>query len=76
MENKNVINHIKDNWVAYVLIFQIITSFVMNSADHIEFKKDIAELQSYNKDQQITLSEIKSRLASIDTNLEYLKRVK
>lgn len=72
--NKNIIGHLKDNWIVYAFIAQLIATFVINNADHLEFRKDIVELQNYRSAETIQLSDIQTRLASIETSLKYIER--
>jgi septation ring formation regulator EzrA len=74
MDNRNLISHIKDNWFMYLFIGQLIFSYAVFSSRIEENDKRIVQLEEEQHANQVTLSEIKSRLASIDTNLEYLKR--
>lgn len=74
MENKNILNHLKDNWILYAFIAQLFTTFVLNNADHIEFRKDISELQEYRNQETILLTDIQKDLASIKTSILYIER--
>lgn len=73
MDNRSIITHIKDNWILYAFIAQLITTFVLNNADHLQFRKDIEELQNYRNDESIILVDIKTRLSSIETSLVFIK---
>ena len=74
MDNKNILTHVKDNWILYAFIAQLIATFVINNADHIQFRKDITELQDYRKNETLQLADIQTRLASIETSIKYIER--
>jgi hypothetical protein len=74
MDNRTIISHIKDNWIVYAFIVQLIATFVLNNADHIQFRKDITELQEYQNSEEILLTEIQKDLSSIKTSILYIER--
>ena len=74
MDNRNIMKHIKENWIIYAFVVQLITTFVLNSADHVAFEKRLITLEQKQDTEEVTLTEIKSRLASIDTSLKFLTK--
>ena len=69
-----ILRILKDYWFIVLFVIQFIYMTAYNTADHTLFAREITELQSQVKVTETTLADIRSRLASIDTNLEYLKR--
>ena len=76
MSDKNFITHLKENWFIYLFVGQLVFNFAITGTRITNAEERISTLEGYQRTEQVTLSEIKSRLASIDTNLEYLKREK
>ena len=74
MENKNIISHIKDNWVIYAFIAQLIATFVINNADHLAFNNRITKLEVYREDETKELLEMQKDIASIKTSILYIER--
>lgn len=74
MSDNNFIQHIKDNWVIYVVAGQLIFNIGISGIRDTNMENRISTLEAYQRQEQVTLTEIKTRLASIDTNLEYLKK--
>lgn len=72
--NNNIINHVKNNWVIYAFIVQLITNYAINNVDHIQFKKDILELQEYRNSETILLTEMQKDIASIKTSIIYIEK--
>lgn len=74
MSDNNFIQHVKDNWVIYVVAGQLIFNISISGIRDTNMEARINTLEAYQRTEQVTLTEIKTRLASIDTNLEYLKK--
>lgn len=71
--NKNMLRHLKEYWVIYAFIAQLIATFVMNQQDHLNFTERIEKLEHYREAETVLLSDIQSRLASIETSLMFIK---
>ena len=76
MSDKNFIQHLKDYWILYLFVGQMVFSVAVTGSRLNAAENRLDTLESYQRSEQVTLTEIKTRLASIDTNLEYLKREK
>jgi hypothetical protein len=74
MDNRNIISHIKDNWIIYAFIVQLIATFVINNADHISFNNRINKLEQYREDETKVLLEMQKDLASIKTSILYIEK--
>ena len=74
MSDKNLFTHIKENWIVYAFILQLVANYALNNADHLQFKKDISELQTYRQSESILLTDIQSRLVGIETSIKYIER--
>lgn len=74
MSDKNFLQHLKDYWILYLFVGQMIFSVAITGSrlKAVEGRTDM--LEAYQRQEQVTLTEIKMRLASIDTNLEFLKQ--
>lgn len=72
MESKSL-NFIKTNWIVLAFLAQIIgTWFVLNNTvnDH---EKRISDLENYREQETLVLTDIQSRLASIETSILFIK---
>ena len=76
MSDKTILQHLKDNWIIYLFVGNIIYSTAITGSrlNAVETRTDM--LEAYQRQEQVTLTEIKTRLASIDTNIEYLRKDK
>ncbi len=74
MSDKTILQHLKDNWIIYLFVGNIIYSTAITGSRLSAAENRIDTLEAYQRQEQVTLTEIKTRLASIDTNLEYLKK--
>ena len=73
MNNRNIISHIKDNWIVYAFIVQLISTFIINNADHLLFDKRITKLEDYRESETIVLTDLQTRLSAIETNILWIK---
>ena len=80
MSDSNIFKHLKDNWIIYVCLATIIANFATNGSDIAAIKAKQVQGEEVHKllqlkidQQQVQYAEIQSRLASIDTSLQYLK---
>jgi len=74
MLDSNILQHLKDNWIFYLFVGQMIFSVAITGTRLSQAETRLGNLEIYQEKNQTTLTDIKARLASIDTNLEYLKR--
>ena len=74
MQDKSIIQHLKDNWILYLFVGNMIYSTAITGSRLATAENRIDTLEAYQRQEQVTLTEIKTRLASIDTNLEFLKK--
>ena len=68
------LKHIKEYWLLYAFIAQLVITVALNGADHENFEKRITKLEKSQNEEQIILTDIQTRLSSIETNLEWIKR--
>lgn len=68
----DIFKHLKEYWVIYVFIAQLIIMGAWNSFQHTDYEKRITALEIYQQDNQIILTDIQTRLASIETNIVWL----
>ena len=72
---QGVIWHLKEYWFLYAFIFQTIYTFWFNNFTIQNHTDRIAQLETRQNNEDVLLSEIKSRLASIDTSVEFIKQI-
>jgi len=75
-DDKTLLQTLKEYWFIILFIIQFVYMVAFNASDHTTYAREIQELKNDKTSTQVILSEVKARLASIDTNLEYLKKNK
>ena len=80
MSDSFIFKHLKDYWVIYFCIGAFIATNATSGgrisaleAEQVRSQKIHSELTDKIDDQSVQFAEIKARLASIDTSLQYLK---
>lgn len=74
-ENKSssFFNHIKTYWVMYLFVLQMIITLTTN-VNHIQnLETRVAALEKKQDATDAVLVEVRTRLASIETSLEFIK---
>lgn len=71
---RGVIWHIKEFWALYLFLGQAIWTFGFAQFTIWDHEKRIASLEVTQKSEDVILSEIKTKLASIETSIKYIEQ--
>ena len=73
MENRNIFNHIKDYWILYAFIVQLVVNFTITGQTLEDHAERIQTLEKKQESEEILLSEIRTKLSSIETSILFIK---
>jgi chaperonin cofactor prefoldin len=68
--------HIKEYWVMYLFVGSLIVNYSTTQTAIASLNQRTDKLEVSQERSDLNYSEIRSRLASIDTNIQYLKERK
>lgn len=71
--NKSFITLLKENWVIIVVIGQFVISMLTLQGGFNDHERRIVKLEETKITDALNISEINSRLASIETSLVFIK---
>ncbi len=70
---KNILDHLKSNWILYAFIVQVIMAFSSYSFRITSVEAQVVDLKQDAQKDNVTLSEINAKLASLQTSVDFIR---
>lgn len=73
MDNKNILSHIKDNWIVYAFAVQLVISYTITNQTLQDHTQRIEALEKKQEAEEVILTEIRVQLSSIQATVLSIK---
>ena len=72
-KDKGIIQHLKEYWLIYGFVAQLIINYTATSQTLADHNRRLIELEKKQESEELIITEIRTKLASIETSLIYIK---
>ena len=72
-KERGIVNHIKEYWIIYAFAGQLIMNYTVTNQTLKDHTKRIEKLETKAESTDIVVTEIRTKLSSIETSILYIK---